>query len=91
MNKDLSGKVTREQVLAACGGVASALEILDSRYTEFKYFSMEDVIADNSSSSHFVVGPWVQDFKNLDLLNLKMHMFVDEKNRPDGNFKRHLE
>src|SRR5437868_1013190 len=43
-NKDLSGTVTREQVLAACGGIASALEILDSRYTEFKYFSMEDVI-----------------------------------------------
>lgn len=79
INQDLSGTVTREQVLAACGGIASALEILDSRYTEFKYFSMEDVIADNSSSSHFVVGPWVTDFKHIDLLNLKMEMSVDEK------------
>jgi 2-oxo-3-hexenedioate decarboxylase len=78
INQDLSGAVTREQVLAACGGVASALEILDSRYQEFKYFSMEDVIADNSSSSHFVVGPWLKDFKNLDLLNLKMQMSVGE-------------
>lgn len=79
ISKDLVGNVTREQVLAACGGVASALEILDSRYTEFKYFSMEDVIADNSSSSDFVVGPWVKDFKNIDLINLRMEMFVDGK------------
>ncbi|WP_413287949.1 2-keto-4-pentenoate hydratase [Bdellovibrio sp. HCB337] len=79
INKDLSGTVTREQVLAACGGVASALEILDSRYTEFKYFSMEDVIADNSSSSDFVVGPWVTKFESLDLVNLKMEMSVDGK------------
>lgn len=83
-NKDLSGTVTREQVLEACAGVASALEILDSRYTEFKYFSMEDVIADNSSSSDFVVGPWVKDFKNIDLINLKMEMLVDGKITQSG-------
>ena len=35
---------------------------------------MEDVIADNSSSSHFVVGPWLTNFRNLDLKNLKMVM-----------------
>jgi 2-oxo-3-hexenedioate decarboxylase len=87
INKDLSGAVTREQVLAACGGVASALEILDSRYTEFKYFSMEDVIADNSSSSDFVVGPWVKDFKNIDLVNLKMEMIIDDKVVQTGTSK----
>ncbi|MFA6239086.1 MAG: fumarylacetoacetate hydrolase family protein [Bacteriovorax sp.] len=78
ISKDLEGKVTREQVLEACSGIAACMEILDSRYTEFKYFSMEDVIADNSSSSHFVVGEWVSDFKKIDLLNLKMQMFVDD-------------
>lgn len=78
ISKELSGIVTREQVLESCGGIAGALEILDSRYQEFKYFSMEDVIADNSSSSHFVVGEWRKDFQNIDLLNLNMHMFVNE-------------
>ena len=77
INKDLSGNVTREQVLSACGGVASALEILDSRYDEFRFFSMEDVIADNSSSSFFAVGPWEKDFKKIDLLNLKMQMSIN--------------
>lgn len=77
IKKDLSGQITRDQVLDACDGVAAALEILDSRYLHFKYFSMEDVIADNSSSSFFAVGPWEKNFKNLDLLNLKMEMFLD--------------
>lgn len=77
MKDTLEGVVTREQVLAACDAVASCMEILDSRYDQFKYFSMEDVIADNSSSSHFVIGPWVKDFKNIDLRTLNMKMSVD--------------
>jgi 2-oxo-3-hexenedioate decarboxylase len=85
IDKELSGNVTREQVLASCGGVAGALEILDSRYTEFKYFSMEDVIADNSSSSHFVVGEWCHDVRALDLTNLKMEMAVDGQVVQRGN------
>lgn len=79
-SQDLKGPhVTRDQVLSACEGVAAALEILDSRYEQFKYFSMEDVIADNSSSSHFVLGPWERNFKSLDLVHLKMEMSLDHK------------
>ena len=74
---DLEGDVSREQVINATQAVCACLEILDSRYDQFKYFSMEDVIADNSSSSHFVTGPWVNDFKNIDLRNLNMKMSVN--------------
>lgn len=77
ITQDLKGKVTREQVLKSCGGVCAALEILDSRYEQFKYFSMEDVIADNSSSSHFVLGSWEKNFANLDLANLNLKMLVN--------------
>ena len=76
---DLEGIVTREQVLAATSAVCACLEILDSRYEQFKYFSMEDVIADNSSSSNFKLGTWYKNFNNLDLRELKMKMFVDDK------------
>lgn len=76
--KPLQGHITREQVLNSCEAIASSMEILDSRYEQFKYFSMEDVIADNSSSSHFIVGPWVKDFSQIDLRELKMKMSVDE-------------
>ncbi len=79
IGQDLSGSPSREQVLKACRGVCSCLEILDSRYEQFKYFSMEDVIADNSSSSDFILGPWREDFQNLDLRNLFMEMSADRK------------
>lgn len=74
---ELRGNVTREEVLAACSGVCAAMEILDSRYVGFKYFSLPDVIADNSSSSQFVLGAEVVDPRSLDLAHLEMVMSVD--------------
>jgi 2-oxo-3-hexenedioate decarboxylase len=66
----LPGTVTPVAALAAVAGVAPALEIIDSRYRDFR-FSLCDVIADNSSSSAFVVGPWAdprQDLSNLGMI-----------------------
>ena len=62
ISKELSGIVTREQVLEATSEVYACMEILDSRYKQFKYFSMEDVISDNSSSSQFILGNPIKDF-----------------------------
>ncbi len=84
ISKELKGKLSREEVLEACDYIAPALEILDSRYEGFKYFSMEDVIADNSSSSHFIIGPKFYDFKNLDLLNLSMQMKINGEIKAAG-------
>lgn len=77
ISRELSGKVSRGDVLNACSGVFASLEILDSRYNEFKYFSMEDVIADNSSSSHFICSDVLSSFSELDLKDLKMKMSVN--------------
>ena len=69
----LEGHVTGPQALAAVEAIAPALEIIDSRYKDFK-FSLPEVIADNASSSGFVIGPWCKpdiDFSNLGMtLNL---------------------
>jgi 2-oxo-3-hexenedioate decarboxylase len=44
--------------IAGCvDAVAPALEIIDSRYRDFR-FSLPDVIADNTSAAAFVVGEW---------------------------------
>lgn len=43
--------------VAAVTHVAPALEIIDSRYRDFR-FSLTDVVADNASSAAFVVGEW---------------------------------
>lgn len=57
MGAPLAGAVSGAEALAAVAAVAPAAEIIDSRFENFK-FSLPDVIADNSSSSGFVVGGW---------------------------------
>lgn len=44
--------------------VAPAMEIIDSRYRDFK-FTLEDVVADNCSSAGLVIGPWTRHFDDL--------------------------
>jgi 2-oxo-3-hexenedioate decarboxylase len=70
----LTGHVTAAEAMAAVGAVAPAMEIIDSRYKAFK-FALPDVIADNSSSSGFVVGDWASP--DQDLSNLGLVMAVD--------------
>ena len=56
MGSDLSGAhVTATEVLAATAGVAVGIEVLDSRYTDYR-FTMPDVVADNASAGRYVVG-----------------------------------
>lgn len=70
LKKPLDGTETGAQALAAVEAIAPALEIIDSRYKDFK-FSLPEVIADNASSSGFVVGNWHdprREFGNLGLV-----------------------
>ncbi|MEU3270365.1 4-oxalocrotonate decarboxylase [Saccharomonospora sp. NPDC006951] len=41
----------------AVDAVAAAMEIIDSRYSGFR-FGLSDVVADNTSAAGFVLGPW---------------------------------
>jgi len=78
IGRDLSGTPTREQVLVACKGVCAAMEIIDSRYRDFK-FELPDVIADNCSGYAFVLGETVRKPSEVDLGNLGMILEVDGK------------
>ena len=73
-SRPLEGHVSRKEAFAALKGVAPALEILDSRFTGFKYFSLPDVVADNCSSWKFVLGPLQPP---RDTSGLPMRMLVD--------------
>ena len=56
LGRDLAGPhVTATDVLAASSGVAVGIEVLDSRYRDYR-FTMADVVADNTSAGRFVVG-----------------------------------
>ena len=70
----LSGEVNLATARAAIAAVAPALEIIDSRYDNFK-FALPDVVADNASSSAFVVGEWLP--ADTPIGNVAMEMAVD--------------
>lgn len=57
--KELRGDPSLDEAWDAVESVTVAIEIIDSRYRDFK-FSLADVVADNSSSSAFVLGDWVE-------------------------------
>jgi 2-oxo-3-hexenedioate decarboxylase len=76
-SRELRGQVSFGEVLESCSGVCAALEILDSRYNGFKYFSLEDVVADNSSSAYFLLGELQPDFRSLQLDRLEMTLSVN--------------
>lgn len=56
-------------VLAATDFVVPAVEVIDSRYENFR-FDLASVIADNTSSSRFVVGGVAREVAELDLRTL---------------------
>ncbi|HEV7789722.1 MAG TPA: fumarylacetoacetate hydrolase family protein [Pseudonocardia sp.] len=56
LGSDLAGPhVTATDVLAATAGVAVGVEILDSRYRDYR-FTMADVVADNTSAGRYLIG-----------------------------------
>ncbi|NML27149.1 2-oxo-3-hexenedioate decarboxylase [Zoogloea dura] len=63
-------------VMAAIDFVVPAVEIIDSRYRDFK-FDLKSVIADNTSASRFVIGGRPRELADLDLRTLGVVM---EKN-----------
>lgn len=70
MKHELRGpNCTAEQVLAATDYVLPAVEVIDSRFSGFK-FDLESVIADNSSSARFVGGGRARYVEDIDLRTL---------------------
>lgn len=76
LKDDLHGPVTPAQALAAVAGACAALEIIDSRYRDFK-FTLPDVIADNTSASRFVLGSTLIPVDRLNLGNLGIIMEIN--------------
>ena len=74
LNKDLEGAGCHVgAVLAATDFIMPALEVIDSRYENFK-FDLPSVVADNSSSSRFVLGGRARAASDLDLKSLGIVM-----------------
>ena len=63
---ELSGDVSIDDVLAATEFVLPAIEVIDSRFKDFK-FDIQSVIADNTSAARYVVGGSPRRPEGLDL------------------------
>ncbi|UUZ61232.1 fumarylacetoacetate hydrolase family protein [Nocardioides sp. B-3] len=79
LGADLDRAITREEVPDVVDGVAAALEVLDSRWTGYR-FRPADVLADNTSAAGFVIGAWQPaDASSLDALGARVATFsVDD-------------
>ncbi len=69
LDAPLTGPVSAAEAMRAVDAVAAAGEVIDSRFENFR-FSLPDVIADNSSSSGFVIGNWCRPDTPIDNLGI---------------------
>jgi len=82
LNDEVLEEFSVDSVKGKVESVAIAIEIIDSRYTNFK-FSLEDVVADNCSSAGFILGDWKEATTNIE--NIKMSLSIDDKIIHAGN------
>lgn len=82
LGRRLTGDVSLAEAALAIEAVAPAIEIIDSRYENFK-FSLGDVVADNSSSAAFFIGPYARP--DTDISNLGMVLSINGRPREVGS------
>jgi 2-keto-4-pentenoate hydratase len=70
------GGLTLDQVAAATSGVMPAIEVVDSRYTDY-HFKAVDNIADNSSAARYLLGPPRELTEVADLRLLGVQLSID--------------
>ena len=87
ISKPIDKALSIAEIMNYVDGVAVAIEIIDSRYKNFK-FSLEDVIADNCSSTGYSIGEW----KSTDhtVADIEMKLNVDGQVAPDRKLKCYI-
>ncbi len=82
VSKTIDQVITLENAKEYVDGLAVAIEVIDSRYKNFK-FSLEDVVADNCSSAGFTYGQWLPVESNIQ--DVKMSLSFDGEIVQEGN------
>lgn len=73
IGKELKEKTSHQEVLESSEWICPALEIIDSRYTKFS-FTLADVVADNCSSSAFVLGKEKKSPSSVNFFEIPMNL-----------------
>ncbi len=82
VSKDIDQVITLENAKDYVDGLAVAIEVIDSRYENFK-FSLEDVVADNCSSAGFTYGEWMP--VETKIQDISMRLSFDGEPVQEGN------
>ncbi|GGE17111.1 2-keto-4-pentenoate hydratase [Psychroflexus salis] len=88
VSKPIDKAISQEQIPNYISKMAVAIEVIDSRYENFK-FSLEDVVADNCSSIGYCIGEW-KDAKPI-INNLPIELSFNKKTVQQGSTKAILE
>ena len=81
---DIDGASVDSPLSDVVAAVAPALEIIDSRYRDFR-FSLADVVADNTSAAAYVIGPWTPFAQAGALDNRAVRLEVDGRVSATGS------
>lgn len=71
-------------MILATDYITSAIEIVGSRIKDWN-IKITDTIADNASSSHFILGTKKASVQEIDLENNKMQLFVNDQLVSEGD------
>jgi len=82
VSKEINKALSLDEAKDHIGSLAVAIEIIDSRFQNFK-FSLEDVVADNCSSTALVIGEKLPI--NTNLSNVGMQLVINGEVRQYGN------
>ena len=80
--KTVDQPLTLDNALEYVDVLTVAIEIIDSRYENFK-FSLEDVVADNCSSAAFALGSW--QAPDTKIQDIAMQLLIDGELVQTGN------
>ncbi|MFF2370711.1 2-keto-4-pentenoate hydratase [Agromyces sp. NPDC058110] len=81
---DDAGDAVDADPLVAIAAVAPALEVIDSRYRDFR-FSLDDVVADNASAAAYAIGPWRSPAEVGPLANRAVRIELDGRLAQTGS------
>jgi 2-keto-4-pentenoate hydratase len=74
-----------DDVLAAVGSLVLAIEVPDSRYTDFTAVGLPPLVADAMCGGHFIVGPAIEDWRGLDLAAQRTRLLRDGEEQSAGS------
>jgi 2-keto-4-pentenoate hydratase len=80
--KDIAARaepVSREEALTAVGDAFVGMEVVDTRWADFKSLDPEWLLADNQMNHALVIGSPIKDWKGLDWPTLQVRLTIDGK------------